>query len=145
MARFEKKEENIEAEILCYFMEKWCKCAEKNILAWYYNENKGMYQKNKSAFVRTWRSDVQVLRKWQLIVIEVKRPSEMSFFDKSIDQLREQMLQAQIRWVKNLKRHNHAVEQRQYLDDVISEWWIWFFASSVREVEERLEENWFRF
>lgn len=135
-----KKEEYIEADILAFFMESWCKCVDKNLLVWYYNEKNWFYQKNKSGFVRNWRSDISVLWQWNAISIEVKKPCEMSFFDRPLEELKERYAQACFR-IKDPKRYLHAVEQRQYLDDFIAEWWVWFFASSVDEVIRKLKEN----
>lgn len=143
MQNIEKKEESIEAEILCFFLEKWI-LARKNDIKWYYNEKLWVYQKNKSNFIRNGISDITALYKWKYIAIEVKKPSEMKFFDKTIEELRLEFAKATMRNVKP-KKYFHAVQQREFLDDVIKAWWVGFFASSVKEVKERLLENWINF
>lgn len=137
----EKKEEYIEAEILAYFMEKGCKVNYKNDIKWYFNAKKWHYQKNKSNFIRNGISDITVFRKWLYIAIEVKRPSEMKYFDVSSKESNERWINAEITW-KSVKRAIHAKEQREFLDDIIAEGWMWFFASSLEQVIERLGENW---
>ena len=139
MPKIEKKEEQIEAEILCFFLAKWV-LSRKNDIKGFFNQNKWFYQKNKSHFIRNGISDITALYNWKHIAIEVKKPSEMSFFDRDIDTLRQEYAKAMYR-VKDPKRYLHAVEQREFLDDIIQEWWVWFFASSLEQVIERLREN----
>lgn len=135
-----EKEESIESEILCYFLAKWI-LAWKNDIKWFYNQNKWFYQKNKSRFIRNWISDITALHRWTHIAIEVKKPSEMSFFDRTISDLRVRYAKAQIKGT-NPKKYLHAIEQREFLNDVIKNWWVWFFASSVDEVIEKLKIKW---
>lgn len=140
----EKKEEYIESEILCYFLEKWCKVHYKNDIKWFYDWRLWVYKRNKSNFIRRWISDITVLRKWRYIAIEVKKPSEMKFFDQDIHSLKDQFAQACAKWLKSwsLKRYRHAIEQREFLDDVESEWGVAFFACSLDQVRARLHEWW---
>lgn len=138
--RFEPKEEYIEHEILCHFMEKWCKVNYKNDIKWFYNEKKWYYQKNKSNFIRNWISDITIFRNWTYIAIEVKKPSEMKYFDVSLSEAKERYIQAQLSW-KNVKKARHAFEQREFIEDIKAEWWVWFFACSLDQVLERLEDN----
>lgn len=137
----EKKEEYIEAEILCFFLEWWI-LSWKNDIKGFFNQNKGFYQKNKSNFIRNGISDITALYKWKHIAIEVKKPSEMSFFDRDIEVLRIEFAKATMRNVKDPKKYLHAVEQREFLNDVIKNWGVWFFACSLSQVKERLKENW---
>ncbi len=137
----EKQEKFIENEILCYFMEKWCRVSYKNDIKGFYNEKKWFYQKNQSPFIRNWISDIMVFRKKQLIAIEVKKPSEMSFFDRELEDLRQRYIQAEIRWISNIKKYKHAVEQKEFLEDIKIEGWVWFFACSLEQVKEILKEN----
>lgn len=137
----EPKEEYIESEILCYFLEKWWKAFWKNDIKGFYDQKNQTFKKNKSNFIRNWISDIGVLWKGIFIAIEVKKPSEMSFFDRPIEELQQRFAQASFR-IKNPKKYLHAVEQRKFLDDIISEGWIWFFACSVEQVIERLKNNW---
>lgn len=140
----DKKEEFIESEILCYFMGKWCNVFYKNDIKGYFDQKLWVYRKNKSNFIRNWISDITVLRKWKYIAIEVKKISEMKFFDRDVETLRQNLWIAQMKWLSKsrINTYVHAVEQREFLDDVIKEWWVWFFASSLEQVKERLEENW---
>lgn len=78
-----KKEENIEHEILCFFLEKWILCW-KNDIKWFFDTKRLIYRKNKSNFIRNWISDITAIINWTVIFIEVKKPSEMSFFDRSL-------------------------------------------------------------
>jgi len=137
----EPKEEYIENKILCYFMEKWLKVFYKNDIKGFFNTKKWFYQRNKSNFIRNWISDISILHKWTFICIEVKKPSEMSFFDRDLKDLKERYIQAEIKWIKSIKRYKHALEQKEFLEDIKSEWWVWFFACSLEQVKERLKEN----
>lgn len=136
----EKKEEFIELEIHCLFMENWI-LSWHNDIKWFFNEKKWHYQRNNNNFIRRWISDVIALYKWQTIAIEVKKPSEMKFFDRDIDTLRLEFAKSEYR-IKDPRRYLHALEQKEFLNDVIKNWWIGFFASSVDEVKIKLKENW---
>lgn len=133
-----KKEENIELEICCFFMERWILCWHNDVKG-FYNSQKWFYQRNKNNFIRRGISDITALINWIHVAIEVKTPSEVKFFDKSLKELKEKYAQATINW-KNEKKYLHALEQREFLDDVISNWWIWFFACSVDQVKEKLKK-----
>jgi len=136
----EKKEEYIESDILCYFLSHWI-LSWKNDIKWFFNQKKWFYQKNKSNFIRNWISDITVLYKWIHIAIEVKKPSEMSFFDRTISDLRVRCAKAQMDWT-NPKKYLHAIEQKEFLNDVIKNWGVWFFACSLEQVIEKLKNNW---
>lgn len=135
-----EKEKNIEWSILWYFLEKWV-LAWKRDVRWYFNEKKWFYQKNNSPFFIRGEADIAVLYKSKYIAIEVKKPSEMSFFDRDIKDLLNRCATAQMKWIEP-KKYLHAVEQKEFLNDIIKNWWIWFFASSLEQVKERLKENW---
>lgn len=135
----EKKEKDIENEILCYFLKEWI-FARKREVKWYFNSKKWFYQKSNCPFVMRWESDIAAIYQWRLITIEVKKPSEMKFFDRDAETLRLEFAEAQYR-VKDPKRYLHALEQREFLDKIIEKGWVWFFASSVEQVKERLLEN----
>lgn len=85
-------------------------------------------------------SDVMALVEGRFIAIEVKKPAEMSFFDRPIEELRERFAKAQYT-VKNPKKYLHAIEQREFLDEVIANGGTGFFASSIEQARERLIEN----
>jgi len=138
-----QKEQYIEIEICAWLMEEWAMVWD-NEMRGFYNEKLWFYQRNNNNFVRPGISDVMALVQWRFIAIEVKKPSEMSFFDRTIEDLRERFAKAQYT-TKKPKKYHHAVEQREFLDDVIKNWWTWFFASSIEQARERLEENWFIF
>ena len=140
-----KKEESIENEILSWLTIQHKILAWKNDIKGFYNQNKWFYQRNKSSFIIRWISDIWAIIEWKYIAIEVKKPSEMKFFDKSLKELQEQFIKAQTRNLSatRLKTYNHAIEQRQYLDDVIKNWWVWFFTSSIEQTSDRLKENWY--
>lgn len=132
------KEENIENKILCFFLEKWVLCW-KNDIKGFFDTKKWIYRKNKSNFIRKWISDITVIINWKPIFIEVKKPSEMSFFDRDLKDLQERFAKSVIK-NSNPKKYQHALEQKQFLIDVEKNWWIWFFACSVEQVEEKLKE-----
>lgn len=137
----EPKEEYIEAEILSYFMSKGCKAFWKNDIKGFYDQQNGTYRKNKSNFIKNWISDISVLWDWTFICIEVKKPSEMSFFDRPLDELEKRYAEQLFKVRKTApKKYLHALEQRKFLDSIIDEWWIWFFACSLEQVKERLAE-----
>lgn len=89
-------------------------------------------------------SDIMALVEGRFIAIEVKKPSEMSFFDRPIKELRERFAKAHFT-TKNPKKYLHAVEQREFLDSVTANGGTAFFACSIDQAKERLEEDWFIF
>mgnify|MGYP006959939785 CR=1 FL=1 len=139
----EKKEETIESEILCYFIEKWFKAFWKNDIKWYYNSKLWTYQKNKSSFIRNWISDISLLLNSRYIAIEVKRPSEMKFFNKPLEELNAGYVQTQIKGLskQTIRRYLHAKEQKEFIEDIKREWGVWFFACSLEMVKEKLREE----
>lgn len=135
---FREKEENIENEILCFFLEKWI-LAWKNDIKWFFDVKRWIYRKNKSNFIRKWISDITVIINWKPIFIEVKKPSEMSFFDRDLKDLQERYVMASLK-NSNLSKYLHAIEQKEFLVDIEKSWWIWFFACSLNQVKEKLKE-----
>ena len=65
----------------------------------------------------------------------------MAFFDRPIEELTQRYAEAFARNVlaSTIKKYDHAILQRQFLDDVIAAWGVAFFASSVEGVIERLK------
>ncbi len=139
-----KKEEYIEGDILDWLKMHWVECY-KNDIKGYYNEKKWYYQKNKSNYIRRWISDITAIIEGRYIAIEVKKPSEMKFFDKSLQELKKNLEEAYTRNISEstIKKYIHAVEQRGFLDDIIASGGIWFFTQSIKQTQERLEENWY--
>lgn len=139
-----KKEEYIEIEIHSWLISHWI-FSWSNLMRWFYDEKAGKYKGNKNPFYKNWISDISVLIDWNFVCIEVKKPEEMTFFDHDIHNLRKRLAEAQFRGVKKamLKKYVHAIEQREFLDNIIKSGWIWFFSSSVKQTVERLRENWF--
>lgn len=133
--KLEQSEEQIEADILEFLMLKWAK-VDKIISEWRYNPKKGIYQRRKSAFANPGISDIIGCIEGRYFAIEVKKPSEMNFFDRTLKELMEAFIEAQRRWLEkaSLKKYSHAIDQRKYLDDVIKAKGIGFFASSIEEV-----------
>ena len=133
----ETSEEIIEANICEFLMYKWAK-VDKIVSEGWYDPNKKIYRKRKSAFVSTGIADIIGCHEWRYFAIEVKKPSEMKFFDRSIEELTESFIEAQRRWLSGatLKKYSHAVDQRKFLDDVIRAGGIGFFASSIEDVKE---------
>lgn len=128
-------EEEIEGNICEFLMYKWAK-VDKIISEWRYNPKKGIYQRRKSAFANPGISDIIGCIEGRYFAIEVKKPSEMNFFDRSLHDLTEAFIEAQRRWLASptLKKYSHAIDQRKFLDDVIRANGVWFFASSIEEV-----------
>lgn len=135
-----EKEEHIEADILEYLTIQGVSC-EKIVSEWYYDKNNWIYRTRKSAFVKKWTADIAwtIPPRGQSLHIEVKKPEEMKFFDRSLAELTTRMIKS---GAKNKSKYQHAIAQREYLDEKIKVWWVAFFASSVKEVIERLKEFW---
>lgn len=133
----EKKEEAIEIEILCYFLEKWV-LTWKNDIKWFFDTKRNIFRKNKNNFIRNWISDITAIINWKPIFIEVKTEKEIKFFDRDLKDLQERYAKAITKNV-NPKKYLHAIEQKQFLIDVEKSWWIWFFACSLEQVKEKLK------
>jgi len=139
-----KKEEYIETEIHSWFISHWI-FSWSNLMRWFYDEKAWKYRGNKNPFHKNWISDVSAIIDSTFVCIEVKKSEEMSFFDRDIQDLRKRLAEAQFKWVwkTTLKKYLHAVEQREFLDNIIKWGGIWFFSSSLKQTVERLEQNWF--
>lgn len=134
------REELIEADILEYLTTNWVSC-EKITTEWYYDAKCGFYRRRKSCYAKRWSADIQwsIPPYWRALYIEVKKPEEMKFFDRSVEEITLAMCKSS---AQNKKRFIHAIEQREYLDEKIKSWAVAFFASSVEEVKVRLREQW---
>ena len=137
----EQREEDIEADI-CEFLILKGASLDKIISEWYYDQNNGIYRKRKSNFTNRGIADIIGCYQGIYFAIEVKKPSEMKFFDRDIKTLMEECLKAQMRNLSKqaLKKYHHAVEQRAFLDDKIRASGVAFFASSIEEVKEGFSE-----
>jgi hypothetical protein len=141
----EPREEFIEYEILEY-LSTIIPLVYHNDIKGFYDQNKWVYRKNKNPYIRQGISDITgILPDGLFLAIEVKRPSEMSFFDRPMKELEERCARVFVtnRSSSTLKKHEHAILQRQFLDDVIAAWGVAFFASSVEEVEQELKSEWY--
>jgi hypothetical protein len=118
-----------------------------NLMRWFYDEKAWKYRWNKNNFYKNWISDISAIIAETFCCIEVKKPSEMSFFDRKLPDLKKRFTNAQKRNLskETLKKYKHAIDQREFLDNVIKNGWVWFFASSVEQVIERLKEEGFEF
>lgn len=139
-------ESQIEEQIL-YYLESQDVSVEKVNSEWYFNEKKWFYQKRKSRYSKSWTSDIHGTLKptWRWLFIEVKRPDEMSFFDRPVVELAERLTEAQYDkklWKESIKKYQHALEQWLYIEDKITSWAVAFFASSTDEVIEKLKLFW---
>ncbi len=132
----ERLEEHIEAEILYFLLQKWAKVDKINSEG-FYNANRGVFQQRKSGFCNPGIADIVGCYNGCYFAIEVKKQSEMKFFNKSIQELTNAFYDAESRWIKgvSLKKYAHACDQRAWLDKVIDSWWVAFFASSIEEVK----------
>ena len=141
----EPREEFIEYDILDYLRSRWV-FAYHNDIKGYYDQNRGIYRKNKNPYILQGIADITwILPEWEYLAIEVKKPSEMAFFDRPIEELKERYAQAFTRNISSslLKKHEHAVLQRSFLDDVERAGGTAFFASSVEEVDMELKRLWY--
>ncbi len=141
---FEPSEEATENNML-EFLDYHKVHVEKKITKGYYNENKGIYQRNKSPFARRGSSDIHgtIPDTWRGLYIEVKKPSEMAFFDRPVKVLQDELHKATYeRKVRSwtLKKYQHALEQAQYIEEKLRCWAVAFFASSVDEMVKKLKD-----
>lgn len=136
------KEEYGEADILEFFQLHGI-LARKNQSVWFFDTKIWTFRKNKSNFIIPWLSDITAIIEGRHIAIEVKTKAEMSFFDRPIEDLKQRLSEAKLksRSKITIEKYLHAVQQRQFLNDTIASWWVWFFADSVKTVVKRLEEN----
>lgn len=140
------KESSIEY-LICFFLENEGVSIEKITSEGFYNEKRGVYQKRKSRYSRSWTSDLHgtIAPAWRALYIEVKRPDEMAFFDRPVVECEKALYEAQ--YVKRLKkeslrRYQHAVEQARYIEEKIKAGAVAFYASSVDEVKRKLKAFW---
>lgn len=146
----ETSEEIIEANICEFLMYRWAK-VDKIISEGWYDPNLKKYRPRKSAFASPGISDILGCIDGRYFAIEVKTPEEMKKADKSIEELTKEFIEAQrktiiVKWVKkelsrsSLKKYQHRIDQRKFLDDVIRAGGIWFFASSIEDVKTGFKE-----
>lgn len=140
------KEEYYEADILAWLRSVGIS-ADKIISEGFYNARKWFYQPRKSNFIPLGMSDIiGVMPNGRYVAIEVKTPTDLSFFDRPLDELiaRENEAIAKFgrREIKQegIKKYTHAVEQRRYLDSKIENGGIGFFASTVEDCIKRFAE-----
>lgn len=141
-----QKEESIEDQILEWLYLNMVDC-EKKITKWFFNEKRWFYQKNKSRFAKRGSSDIHgTIRPYgRALYIEVKKPSEMKFFDRPIDVIREEKHKAiYFKKIKKstIKKYDHAIEQNLYIQAKIECWAVAFFASSILQCRERMKTFW---
>jgi len=81
------------------------------------------------------------------LAIEVKTPTDLSFFDRTLEELIERENEAIAKFARReiktqdaIKKYTHAVEQRRYLDSKIENGGIGFFASTVEDCIKRFAE-----
>lgn len=141
----EPAEKYIEADILDFLTVQKVLCW-KNDIKWFFDEKTQSYKRNHSNFIRRWIPDIMFVIEWRIIAVEVKKPSEMAFFDKSIQELKDQFAIAMRSNLtkSTLKKYNHAIEQRAFLDEIIEAGWVGFFASSLEQFIKRMKQNWFK-
>ena len=133
----EEKEEYIEADI-CAFLELKGASLDKIISEGFYDAKNRIYRRRKSRFSHTGISDIIGIFEGYYFAIEVKKPSEMKFFDKTIEELTEGFNNA----IRNdmhkstVDKWAHALDQRKFLDDKTEKGGIAFFASSIEDVRK---------
>lgn len=132
-------EEYIESAILTWLMSQWVS-ADKIVSGWWYDSNKWIYRKQKSQFARRGISDIVWVLPWgRALYIEVKKPSEMQFFDSSEEEMKQRMQDSR---AHNKNRYVHALEQIKFLTEKRSLGAVAFFSSSVDQTRQRMEEQW---
>lgn len=142
----ESKESSIEEQI-CFFLEHEGVSIEKVSSEGFWNEKRGVYQKRKSRYSRSGTSDLHgtIPPYGRALYIEVKKFSEMKFFDRPSHLIEESLRVATFdKWLSKstLKRYKHAVEQARYIEEKIKAGAIAFYASSVDEVKWKLKSFW---
>lgn len=137
MILHEEKEEYIEWNI-CEFLAIKGATVSKIISEWYYDKNKGVYRTRKSNFASPGISDIIGCYEGYYFAIEVKTPSEMEKADRPIEVLTAEYIDAQRRNLSGstIKKYQHRVEQRAFLDGVERSGGIACFACSIQDVKE---------
>ena len=130
------KEEYIENDI-CEYLRLQGVSVEKIISEWFYDSNRKIYRKRKSNFVRTGSSDIHATLPpyWQWLYIEVKKPEEMKFFDRTQWEIEQALRESSAR---DTSKYQRAISQITYLAEKRCMGAIAFFASSIGEVREKL-------
>lgn len=144
-------EENIENNILEWLEVNGVNC-EKKITKGFFNEKKWFYQKNKSRFAKRGSSDIHgtIPPYGRGLYIEVKKPSEMNFFDRPGHVLRDELHRVTYEFKSKtpeaqkqlIKKYTHAVEQSEYIEEKIKAGAVAFFASSINQCINRLKDFW---
>ena len=136
----------IEIQIHSRLKNVWIR-SRTNDIKWYYNSEAKTFVKNTNPYIARGISDISFLYKGQFVCIEVKKPSEMMAADRNLEQLKIAFVNSQIMWQSKAtqKKKRHRFEQRYFLDNIIADWGIWFFASSVEDVVGRLDKFNFKY
>ncbi len=107
-----------------------------------FNPKIGAYMK-LSKYTRRGVSDIIGIIQGQFLAIEVKKPSEINFFLKSYEELEQVYCESLMKGEKGAsraKKAEHAIEQKQFIDEVIEEGGVGFFAKSLHDVQEGLKD-----
>lgn len=89
---------------------------------------------------------IGVMPNGRYVAIEVKTPTDLSFFDRPLEELIARENEAIAKFARReikqegIKKYTHAVEQRRYLDSKIENGGIGFFASTVEDCIKRFAE-----
>lgn len=135
------KEEDIEKGILIFLkfhkIYSW-----KNITSGYYDVKNKCYRENKSDYAINGVSDIiGILEDGKFLAIEVKKPEEMKFFTKPIEELREKLIQDEATSSQStIKKTKRAINQNNFINEINNNGGLAFFASSVEEVISNLEK-----
>lgn len=138
------KEEYGEGDILEFLTLQKVLCW-KNTSTGFFNTKKWHFQRNKSNFVRNGVSDILWILEGKLLAIEVKTKKDYNFFNRDLETLKKEFERAHTRTLKapTLKKYQHAIEQRAFIDDVNNAWGIGFYARDIPDVIRELKERWF--
>jgi len=136
----EPREEDIESDI-CEFLTLKGASLDKIVMEWYYDQNKWIYRQRKSRYTNRGIADIIGCYQGIYFAIEVKKPSEMKFFNRETKEIMEDCIKAQTRNLSGatLRKYHHAVEQSAFLDDKIRAGGVAFFASSIQEVKDEFK------
>jgi len=140
----EPLEERIENDIAFYLQNQGIPVKKINSEG-FFDQKRWVYRKRKSPFSRPGISDLcgTIPPYGRVLWIEVKKPSEMKFFDRPSHIIEQDLLSATYdRWLseRTLKRYQHAVDQSRFIENEIKNGAVAFFASSIEEVKRKLRD-----
>ena len=140
----EPLEERIEEQI-CHYLQSQGVIIKKINSEGFFDQKRWVYRKRKSPFSRPGISDLcgTIPPYGRVLWIEVKKPSEMKFFDRPSHIIEEDLLAATYDrwlWERTLKRYQHAVDQSRFIQNEIKNGGVAFYACDVAWVIKKLKD-----